>query len=529
MALELRNIALEGPTLSSAYRRAGQRSCEATVPSRRVTGSWNGRINRGLGASWIVVWALTAGCGRTDLLSSNAERVCDEEQTSCGGVCTSPQTDVANCGACGNACRTDHGSAACVAGTCAVGPCSAGYADCDGNPDNGCEVQLNSDASHCGSCSRSCGGATPVCVLGMCSAVRSLAACQARTCAVLADGIARCWGVNGYGELGNGSTTSSSTPVEVSGLSGVVSIGAGAAHTCAVLLDGSAQCWGSNTTDQLGNDTTTDSLTPMPVSGVAGAVSITGGDNHTCAALADGTVRCWGEALFGQLGNDAALNSPIPFKVPNVTGVVSISAGGASTCASRTDGTAQCWGYNNAGQLGNNATDYFSPRFLLSGLVTVWGLTSVVSVSSGSQHTCAVLADGTVSCWGADSHGELGRVTAPGTDASSTPETVPNLGGAVSLGLGGNHSCAALTDGTARCWGENGRGQLGDGTTTDSLSPVVVSGLTGVILLAGGSAHTCAALSDGTVRCWGSNSYGQLGNGTTTDSSVPVTVVGLSP
>src|SRR5208282_693602 len=191
------------------------------------------------------------------------------------------------------------------------------------------------------------------------------------------------------------------------------------------------------------------------------------------------------------------------------------------TCALLSNGTVECWGYNSNGQLGNGTTTNSSTAVAVSGLSG-----AATAIAAGQDHTCALLSNGTVECWGYNSNGQLGNGT---TTNSSTPVAVSGLSGATAIAAGELHTCVLLSGGTVECWGYNSNGQLGNGTTTDSSTPVTVSGLSGTATaIAAGELHTCVLLSGGTVECWGYNSNGQLGNGTTTDSSTPVTVSGLS-
>jgi alpha-tubulin suppressor-like RCC1 family protein len=202
---------------------------------------------------------------------------------------------------------------------------------------------------------------------------------------------------------------------------------------------------------------------------------------------------------------------------------VAITVGYESACALLSDGTAKCWGSNDHGQLGDGTTtDSYVP-------VTVSNLTGAVAIriigAYDDPHACALLSDGTAKCWGNNWTGQLGDGT---TTNSFVPVAVSGLSGAVAIALGYYHSCALLSDGTAKCWGSNTNGQLGDGTTTQSSTPVVVSGVSNVVAIAAGNQYTCVMFADGTAKCWGLNTNGQLGNGTTTQSSTPVVVSGLS-
>ena len=331
------------------------------------------------------------------------------------------------------------------------------------------------------------------------------------------------WGENGWGQLGDGSTANRSTPVLVSGLSGVGDIAGGMNHSLALLTDGSVRAWGWNTFGQLGDETTSDRFTPVPVSGLSGVVAIAAGYDHNLALLADGTVRAWGRNYSGQLGNGTTtyLDEPTPSPVPvdGLSGVAAIAGGGSQSLALLADGTVRAWGNNSSGQLGDGTTsDRLTP-------VPVSGLSGVVAIAAGYDHSLALLADGTVRAWGNNSSGQLGDGT---TSDRLTPVPVSGLSGVVAIAAGYDHSLALLADGTVRAWGGNSYGQLGDGTTTNRTTPVPVSNLSGVMAITGDYIHSLAILADGTVRAWGYNHNGELGDGTTINRTTPVPVDGLS-
>ncbi len=196
----------------------------------------------------------------------------------------------------------------------------------------------------------------PVPVTGLGSGVRSITASNNHTCAVTTGGAAKCWGSNGYGQLGNGTATDSKVPVPVTGLgSGVTSITAGDYHTCAVTTGGAAKCWGDNWYGQLGNGTRSDSTVPVAVTGLgSGVTSITASTHHACAVTTGGAAKCWGTGYVGQLGDGTTTRSNVPVPVTGLSsGVALIAAGGWHTCAMTTGGAAKCWGANYYGQLGN--------------------------------------------------------------------------------------------------------------------------------------------------------------------------------
>ena len=399
------------------------------------------------------------------------------------------------------------GSATSKGHTCAL--LGDGTVKCWGNNIGG---QLGNGESHTYS-------SKPVAVQGLTNAV-AISANGQLTCALLADAKAKCWGGNGDGALGDGTTTNSSTPVFVKGIDNATAISAGSAHACALLANGTAKCWGANW-GRLGNGSLRRSSVPVAVTGLTNTVAIGAGDQGTCALLANGTVKCWGANFYGELGNGTRNPSTKPnlavVGLSPAAGAVAITAGAGHSCALLANGTAKCWGYNMTGALGNG-----SPGHSVTTPVVVTGLANAVAITAGASSTCALLANGTVQCWG---------ISAVTQVITSTPVAVPGLANAVAITAGYVSTCARLANGTAKCWGVNSNGQLGDGTTTDSTLPVAVLGLTNAVSIWLGNVapayHACAVLADGTARCWGYNHDGQLGDGTRVRSLSPVAVQGL--
>ena len=334
----------------------------------------------------------------------------------------------------------------------------------------------------------------PVLVEGL-GAVRQLSAGKDHTCAITDDLGVRCWGRNGFGQLGNGAFDGSATPVDVcepgtstpdeageapcEPLSDVLALSAGGGHTCVVVVSGEVLCWGINQDGELGDGTLKARNVPVFVVGLAGvAMGVASGDFHTCALLESGAMQCWGFNASGQLGDGTTTLSASPVDVVGLPGpVAAMSAGGIQTCALSTSGAVWCWGGNVNGQVGDGSlVDRLLP-------------TAVVGLDAGVRVVAA----------------------------------------------GWKHTCAILADESMLCWGQNSQGQLGDGSLADSGVPIEVGTLPKASLLDAGGVrtgnigHSCAFTLGGGLHCWGANFEGQLGTESLTNTSVPVPVRALSP
>lgn len=334
------------------------------------------------------------------------------------------------------------------------------------------------------------------------------------SCALRPGGAVECWGDNSNGQLGDGTTTTRLTPVAVVGLTGATAIAAGGNHTCALLTGGTVSCWGDNGGD-VGDGTTTQRTTPVSVVGLTGVVAIAAGNSHSCAVLSDGTAQCWGLNILGALGDGTTTNRTTPVPVQGLTGAKAIAAG-AHTCALLTGGGISCWGDNSHGQLGDGTTANQLTPVAVQGL---GGTATAVVVGEETHHTCALISNGTMECWGENLQGVLGDGT---TTERHSPTPVSGLSGVVAIATANRDSCAVVSNGGVFCWGFSE--VLGNGSTTDSLTPVAVSNLTTAIGVDMREAHACARLRGGDVVCWGENG-GDLGNGTAIASLTPVTVI----
>ena len=342
----------------------------------------------------------------------------------------------------------------------------------------------------------------------------------AHTCAVTTSGGVRCWGRNADGQLGNGTTTDSSIPVNVAGLSsGVLAVSSGADDSCALTMAGGVQCWGVRVGTGVAGAKSAVPVTPLGLGSGVRAVSV--GWDVSCALMQDATVRCWGSNSRGQLGDGGATQVQYaPATVPGLTGVVAVSAGGVHVCALLEGGTVKCWGYNAYGQVGNGSMDaagVFQPT-------DVVGLSNVTAIEAGGYHSCAITSSGGAVCWGQDQSGQLGDGA---NQNSATPVAVSGLSsGVASLAGGEYHTCAITTSGGAMCWGANVNGALGDGTTNNSSVPIDVPGQgANIASISGGRWITCSIDTSSRLRCWGWNLYGQVGNGTTSNAVLNPTPV----
>jgi len=291
-------------------------------------------------------------------------------------------------------------------------------------------------------------------------------------------------------------------------------------HACAVLGDGTVQCWGSNSYGSLGaglDNVSVYELTPIAVTGISNATSITTGGQYgpnidddmgtSCALLSDGTIKCWGSDYHGQLGSGARNTATIKLR------------------------------YSSSPQ-----TVYYSKT-----PVEVTGISNASAVSTSkfwNSHTCAIVDQGSVKCWGANWEGQLGSGSThncgnSSNDCSATPVSVDGITSATAISAGGSHTCALLADKTIKCWGYDNDGQLGSGyintysytsgsntySRNGSRTPVSVTGINNAIAVSAGESHTCALLEDKTVKCWGRNQNGQFGDGLGASSSTPVTTL----
>jgi alpha-tubulin suppressor-like RCC1 family protein len=328
--------------------------------------------------------------------------------------------------------------------------------------------------------------------------------------------IAYTWGDDSYGQLGDGSgvTADEDEPTQMAYAEGFTQITNGVRHSCGIKGSGEAYCWGDDTYGQLGNDSDfTDMYTPVPVSGKHEFASISAGDRHTCGLSTNGNAWCWGNDSNGRLGNSTTTTADQgdPVLVSTVTDFKYIDVGFQHSCGIDTSGTAYCWGRGTDGELGDgtNTSSQTTPSAISSP-------TNFVQISAGYNFTCGVTDDGKGWCWGKDDDGELGNGSTTGDQ--NTPQQVNNITNFTTISAGAYHACGITEDGTAYCWGQDGSGCLGNGSSIsgDQEEPYEVSTITDFIKISAGASKTCGISSDNKAYCWGQDNNESLGNGTGT-------------
>ena len=332
------------------------------------------------------------------------------------------------------------------------------------------------------------------------------------TFAIRADGTVWAWGYNGYGQLGDGTTTSRSRPIHIGALDGARAIALGHDHGLALLTDGTVWAWGRNQYGQLGDGTTTDRHAPVEIASMAGARAVAAGETHSMVISSVGSVYVWGDNRSGQVGDGTTTSRATPVLIAGLGRARLVAAGALFSMAVTADGSLWTWGDNFSGQLGDGTTTTrTSPVHILAP-------GTIRALAPGAYHTLVQSADGTVWGWGDNDAGQLGDGT---TTDRHAPVQLPDLAGARSIATGEYHSLAVLADGTTWAWGGNTFGAVGDGTDVDRTSPIHIVALDGARVIAGGGYHTVSVLADGSIWSAGSNGTGQLGTGTTDDELAP--------
>ena len=372
------------------------------------------------------------------------------------------------------------------------------------------------------------------------------------TCAILGNGDLKCWGIDNREQLGDGVGQTNinsppSTAIDLGSGRTAKAVSTGFNHACALLDNGDIKCWGDADEGQLGTGVqyATHAVEASPPSTAINlgsgrtAVAVTAGRQFSCAILDNGEVKCWGLSYHGALGTGST-NLAYPTPSPAIdlgTGrtAVAISAGRDHACAILDNGELKCWGWDVKGQLGDGGSNHdSSSRQSSPTTVNLGSGRTAIAVSGGYQHTCAVLDNGDVRCWGAYSSGRLGIGHASCVQNICTEPhrswMAVDLGTgrtAVAVTAGVDHTCAILDNGDVKCWGSDQYGQLGTGLGSSNgnnagfigsppATPIDLGTGRTAVAISAGRYHTCAILDNGEMNCWGYNIRGQLGDGNST-------------
>ena len=424
------------------------------------------------------------------------------------------------------------------------------------------------------------GSAIPVLVPDLKTNVIQLDVGQAHACVVLVDHTAKCWGFDAVGQLGIGHpdvkgtggviTKVGESKILALTLSGVPIIGqtvlirgdegtsylspgttitaitGGGAAPYTLTLSKPALRGGSALgVAILDTNATADRIVPTPVNGVTGVAQISAGAAHTCAVLNTGHIYCWGDNSFGQLGNGTRVTSTFPVEVSGITNAVNVTAGYIHSCATLSNGTAVCWGSNRSGQIGDGiGKGRVAPTPVVKADPDGGSpipLTGVAKLTAGYGHTCALMLDKTVDCWGSNQFTELGTPSI--TDSfTNVAAPVPGLAGVVNVDTSYLHTCAVTAAKKTYCWGHNTQADTGvttsagtgvEPTYTPTVNaPTLVTGLADATDVTTGNGYSCALLAkvgaakSGAINCWGFGGNGQRGDGTTVKGLSPIAVWG---
>jgi len=331
------------------------------------------------------------------------------------------------------------------------------------------------------------------------------------------------WGYNAAGALGDGTTVTRSSPVQIGSSTDWEYVSSGVAHSQAIKTNGTLWGWGNGGDGRFGQNSTISASSPVQIGALTNWAQTSSGSLHTNAVKTDNTLWSWGYNAAGQLGIGTVFTRSSPVQVGALTDWLRVSAGEKFCLAVKTDGTLWSWGDNVFGQLGDITASVVGGQNR-SSPVQVGALTNWSQVGAGRYHSLAVKTDGTLWAWGGNDDGELGIGVTSSAERRSSPVQVGALTNWAQPTGGFYFSLATTTDGELYSWGRASLGRLGHNDVVDRSSPVQVGALTNWSQVSGGNAHTVAIKTDGTLWVWGLNDEGQLGDGTTIRRSSPVQI-----
>jgi alpha-tubulin suppressor-like RCC1 family protein len=346
---------------------------------------------------------------------------------------------------------------------------------------------------------------------------------EGNACGIDSTGQLKCWGANHdssdavYGLLGTGDATGSSltTPQDVNAGTAYIAISVGELTVCAITNTNVTQCWGQEWAAGDTNHSGADILTPTDIDDTDSYTTITSGSYHNCGITTDNHLKCWGDTWDGKLGRVGDNETPLRSDAPNL--YIQVAAGRNHTCGITSEKKLRCWGTNSSGQVGVGST--VNPQVP----VEIDPGVSYKYISVQENNTCAITSLDKLKCWGTNASGQVGNGTTGGV--ISTPTIIDAATNYKQVQVGNYHTCGITSTDQLKCWGSNGNGRLGDGTTIGPVNtPKAIDAANTYKKVYAGGSYTCALRMNGDLYCWGRNDRGQTGDGTTVEKHIPTLV-----